>query len=238
MFEYINNQFKSIFSCDIKFDVNDYQLGEDEEFRSNFAIIRWFKKKNTCPNVTERKGRDYLEKNKIQITNKNNINFCIYLVELYNNSVDLLDVISNNKKLEYIQEKENFNFIKDIRKVEQESFYEYNIKYNQNNIINDNIINDNIINNFSSINIEDSIISKTINKSLIEEKDINLPKNYKKNNEFIIELETEKEHPKLNVIVHVIGNYYVFKIKINGEEITLEKCISEIQLEKEKKKKC
>ena len=47
MFEYINNQFKSIFSCDIKFDVNDYQLGENEEFRSNFAIIRWFKKKNT-----------------------------------------------------------------------------------------------------------------------------------------------------------------------------------------------
>ena len=66
------------------------------------------------------------------------------------------------------------------------------------------------------------------------DKKLSVPKNYKENNQFIIELDIKKEHPKFNVIVHVIGNFYVFKIKIDEEEIVLEKSISEIQLEEQK----
>ena len=230
MFEYINEHFKMIFKCDIKFNENDYMMKEDEEFPKSFIIKRWFEMRANSPNITEQKGIAYLERNKLSISNNYNINSCIYLAELYNNSVDLLLEISNNKKLSYIQEEENIRFILDIKETEKQSFYEFNKKNLENNIINDNYIND----NFSSININDSFMSNAFNFNLINNENENVPKNYIKDKQFVIELDTKVEHPKIKVFVHVIGNYYVFKIKINEKEITLEKRISEIQLEEEK----
>lgn len=230
MFEYINDHFKSIFNCDIKYNENDYMMNEDEEFRESFFIKRWFEMKINSPNITEQKGRAYLEKNKIGISNIHNINSCIYLASLYNNSVDLLLEISTNKKLSYIQEEDDIKFIMDVNKAEEQSKYEFNKINLENNIINDSYIN----NNFSSIKINDSFMSNAFNTNLIYKENANVPKNYIKNDKFIIELDIKMEHPKIKVLVHVIGNYYVFKIKINEKEITLEKSISEIQLEKEK----
>ena len=227
MFEFINDHFKYVFSCDTHFDQNDYKIGEDEEYRNSFFWKKWFKMKNNCPRLTEEKGKAYLEKNKINILNNHNINYCIYLARLYNNSVDLLNTISNNMTINYQREKEDIEFIMDINKAEKESIYDYNSKKNNK----DNLINDEKIDNSFNIIFENSLIS---NENIINNKKKKGPKNYKENKEFVIELDIEIEHPKISVITHVIGNYYVFKIKINEEEITLEKSISEIQLENEK----
>ena len=104
--------------------------------------------------------------------------------------------------------------------------YEY-YNSNNNNIYNINNKNDDL----SSINIINESMISNINYL---DKKLNVPKNYKENNQFIIESDIKKEHPKFKVIVHIIGNYYVFKIKIDEEETVLEKSISEIQLKEEK----
>ena len=51
-----------------------------------------------------------------------------------------------------------------------------------------------------------------------------------KNNQFLVILNIEEEHPDIEVKVIVVDKYYVFKIIINGKEITFSKSIEEIQL--------
>ena len=104
--------------------------------------------------------------------------------------------------------------------------YEY-YNSNNNNIYNINNKNDD---DLSSINIINESMISNINYF---DKKLNVPKNYKENNQFIIELDIKKEHPEFEVIVHIVGNFYVFKIKLDEEEIVLEKSISEIQLKEE-----
>ena len=229
MLEFIHEHFKSIFNCDIPFDIRDYKINEEEEFRDSFFIIRWFQRKGACPLVTESKGKEYLEKNKYRTSENYNINSCIYLAELYNNSVDLLLKISEDLKIKYQNEKESIKFLIDLNNAEKESIYEYKNFYN-NNILNNSNQNDDVLPSINLIN--ESMIS---NINYLDKK-LNAPKNYKdkENNQFIIELDIKKEHPKFKVIVDLIGNYYVFKIKIDEEEIVLVKSISEIQLEEQK----
>ena len=227
MLEFIHEHFKVIFDCDIPFDINDYKINREEEFEGIFFIEKWFRKKGACPIITESKGREYLERNKNSILENHTINYCIFLAKLYNNSVDLSLNISENLKVKIQKEKESIDFLINLNKAEKESIYEFN-NANSNNIFNINNQNDDVLPSINIIN--DSMISNInyLNKKL------SVPKNYKENNQFIIELDIKKEHPKFNVIVHVIGNFYVFKIKIDEEEIVLEKSISEIQLKKEK----
>ena len=151
-------------------------------------------------------------KNKYRTSENYNINSCIYLAELYNNSVDLLLKISEDLKIKYQNEKESIKFLIDLNNAEKESIYEYKNFYN-NNILNNSNQNDDVLPSINLIN--ESMIS---NINYLDKK-LNAPKNYKdkENNQFIIELDIKKEHPKFKVIVNVnlIGNYYVFKITIN-----------------------
>ena len=222
MFEFIHDHFASIFDCDIPFYESDYKINEEEKFIC--PIINWFKKKERYPLIIETKGKEYLEKNKNHALENHNINFCISLAELYNNSIDLLLLISKNMKGKINNEKGIIEDINNMNKAEEESINEY-----YKSTINYNINNQNDA--FSTINLLNESSSSNYNSI---DKKIKIPKNYKRNNEFIIELDIKKDHPKFNVIVHVVGNFYVFKIKVNEEEITLEKSISEIQLETEK----
>ena len=243
MFEYINDHFKAIFNCDIPFDRNDYMIGEDEGLQY-FFVKKWFRMKENCPLITEQKGNNYLEKNKIRAIgiHNHNINFCIYLADLYNNSVDLLLTISNQKKLEIINQEEIIIYNKDLIDAEQQSIYEYKtLCNNKNNIINNNfelcdnqtnIINDNFINdNYNSLNFSENIFS-----NFNDNENIKIIKNYKENNEFIIELNIDIEHPNIDSYAILVGDYYVFKIKINEKEITFKKSILEIQLDNEEYK--
>ena len=198
MLEYINNHLKG-FCSDIPFDKNDYIISEDE--KDSFFIKRWFKMRENCPLITEQKGKDYLEKYKTIIKDNHNISCCIYMADLYNNSIDLLKTISNNIKLNYIIEEENINFIKNMIKAEQESINEH--------------------------------IKKSNNH-----KNIEIVNNYIENNQFIIELNIDIEHPLIECFVEVVEKYYIFKIEINEKEIiSLEKSILEIQLENEEEYK-
>ena len=232
MFEFIHDYFKAIFDCDVPFSENDYKINSDEEFNDSFFMAKWFYKKGRCPNVTEEKGKDYLERNKRLILENHNINYCIYLAKLYNNSVDLLLKISDDLKAKIKKEKENIEYLINLNKAEEVSIFEYynsnkiinNINNNKNNIININNQND----AFSSVNLIDESMVSDFN---LLDKKLNITKNYKENNLFIIELDIKKEHPKFSVIVHLIQNFYVFKINVDEEEIVLEKSISEIQLE-------
>ena len=131
MLEFIHEHFKSIFDCDIPFDIRDYKINEEEEFNDSFFISRWFQRKGACPLVTESKGKEYLETNKNRTSENYNINSCIYLAELYNNSVDLLLKISEYLKIKYQNEKESIKFLIDLNNAEKESIYEYkNFIYN------------------------------------------------------------------------------------------------------------
>ena len=235
MFEFINDHFKVIFNCDIPFDRNDYMIGEDEGSQYYF-VRKWFRMKENCPLITEQKGNNYLERNKIRAKeiHNHNIDFCIHLADLYNNSVDLLLTIINQKKLEIIKQEENIKFYKDLINAEQQSRYEYKtLCNNKNNIINNNfdlcdnqtnIIND----NYNSLNFSENIFS-----NFNDNENIKIIKNYKENNEFIIELNIDIDHPSIDSNAILVGDYYVFKIIINEKEITFKKSILEIQLDNE-----
>lgn len=151
MLEFIHENFKSIFDCDIPFDIRDYKINKEEEFKDSFIIMRWLQRKGACPLVTESKGKEYLEINKKCISENYNINSCIYLAELYNNSIDLLLKISEDLKIKYQNEKESIKFLIDLNKAQEESFYEYKNFYN-NNIFNNNNQNDDVLPSINLIN--------------------------------------------------------------------------------------
>ena len=98
---------------------------------------------------------------------------------------------------------------------------------NQTNIINDNFTND----NYNSLNFSENIFS-----NFNDNENIKIIKNYKENNEFIILLNIDIEHPSIDSYAILVGDYYVFKIKINEKEITFKKSILEIQLNNEEYK--